>query len=164
MTYQHIGNPPPPVQPAPAKKSGIGLGLLLGGIGLAVGLGIGCIGGIAIGGSDDPTTNAAATTKPPAAAAQTTAAPAPPATTTAAVAPAGPATTIDDGTWTVGVDIAAGTYRPVVAAGDRCYWAVKKGGSNGDIIKNDIGGGRPTVVLAAGQEFETNRCGTWQKQ
>ena len=76
------------------------------------------------------------------------------------------ANTVSDGTWTVGKDIAPGTYRSSQEVGSRCYWAVLRSGSNGsDILENDIpGGGRPMVTLAEGQDFNTARCGTWQKQ
>ncbi|WP_188536968.1 hypothetical protein [Kocuria dechangensis] len=74
--------------------------------------------------------------------------------------------TIQEGTWTVGVDIAPGTYRSTGDVGSRCYWAILASGTNGDdIIANDIpGGGRPSVTLSEGQDFETARCGTWQLQ
>lgn len=47
-----------------------------------------------------------------------------------------------------------------------CYWAVLQTGTNGsDIIENGIpGGGRPTVTVKKGQDFESQRCGTWVKQ
>jgi hypothetical protein len=74
--------------------------------------------------------------------------------------------TIREGTWTVGVDIAAGTYRTTDSVGSTCYWGIYTSGTNGDdIITNDIpGGGRPTVTLSKGQDFNTTRCGTWEKQ
>ncbi|EMY35812.1 hypothetical protein D477_002441 [Arthrobacter crystallopoietes BAB-32] len=74
--------------------------------------------------------------------------------------------TIREGTWTVGVDIAAGTYRTTDSVGSTCYWGIYTSGTNGDdIIANDIpGGGRPTVTLSKGQDFNTTRCGTWEKQ
>lgn len=76
------------------------------------------------------------------------------------------ANTVSDGTWTVGRDITPGTYRSSGEVGPRCYWAVLRSGSNGaDILENDIpGGGRPVVTLAEGQDFNTARCGTWEKQ
>lgn len=78
--------------------------------------------------------------------------------------PAGPQTTITDGTWTVGQHIVPGKYQPKVPAGEDCYWAVLKSGTNGaTILNNGIGGGLPTVTLAPGQDFETSRCGTWTK-
>ncbi|MHC5558282.1 zinc ribbon domain-containing protein [Kocuria sp. U4B] len=74
--------------------------------------------------------------------------------------------TILEGTWTVGTDIAPGTYRTTDTVGSRCYWAILTSGTNGDdIISNDIpGGGRPTVTIAEGQDFETSNCGTWELQ
>lgn len=78
-------------------------------------------------------------------------------------ADADPADTIEAGIWTIGVDVAPGTYRPGEPAGEDCYWAVLESGTNGEeIINNGLGGGRPTVTLAVGQDFETDRCGTWE--
>lgn len=76
------------------------------------------------------------------------------------------ANTISDGTWTVGRDIASGTYRSAEPVGSRCYWGIYRSGSNGsEILENDIpGGGHPTVTLAEGQDFTSARCGKWDKQ
>lgn len=76
------------------------------------------------------------------------------------------ANTIKEGTWTVGVDIEAGTYRVNADVSSSCYWGIYRTGSNGsDIIDNDIvSGGRPSVTLSAGQDFNTSRCGSWSKQ
>ncbi len=74
---------------------------------------------------------------------------------------------ITEGTWTVGVDVEAGTYRTTEAVSSgMCYWGIHRSGSNGsDIIENDIvNGGFPTVTLSAGQDFTTSDCGTWDKQ
>lgn len=73
---------------------------------------------------------------------------------------------VENGVWTVGTDIKAGTYRTKESVGSDCYWAVLQTGSNGsDIIDNGIpGGGRPTVTVKKGQDFESQRCGTWVKQ
>jgi hypothetical protein len=90
-----------------------------------------------------------------------------PTTTTAPPAPPPPATPIiKEGTWTVGTDIAPGTYRTTADVSSSCYWQITKSGSNGggigDIIANDLpGGGRPSVTLEVGHDFKTNRCGTW---
>lgn len=75
-------------------------------------------------------------------------------------------TTITEGTWTVGRDIEAGTYVTQGTVSGSCYWEITRSGTNGgDIIENDIvGGGRPTVTLTVGQDFTTNRCGSWVKQ
>ncbi|WP_255769466.1 hypothetical protein [Pseudarthrobacter sulfonivorans] len=76
------------------------------------------------------------------------------------------ANTVSDGTWTVGADIEPGTYRAAAAVGSTCYWGIYRSGSNGsDIIENDIpGGGRPVVTLSPGQDFNSTRCGKWEKQ
>lgn len=76
------------------------------------------------------------------------------------------ANTIGDGTWTVGRDIKAGTYRATADVGSSCYWGLYTSGSNGgDIIENDLpGGGRPSVTVVVGQDFKSSRCGTWEKQ
>ncbi|MET3934918.1 hypothetical protein [Arthrobacter sp. OAP107] len=76
------------------------------------------------------------------------------------------ANSVSDGTWTVGKDIAAGTYRATADVGSSCYWGIYETGSNGgNIIENDLpGGGRPSVALSAGQDFKSSRCGTWTRQ
>lgn len=84
-----------------------------------------------------------------------------PAATQAAAPP--PSPTISEGTWSVGVDFPAGTYR-AVGAGSSCYWKITKSGSNdADIVNNHLGGGNLTVTLSAGQDFTTEQCGTWTK-
>lgn len=51
------------------------------------------------------------------------------------------ANSIDEGTWTVGVDVAPGTYRASQPVSSDCYWSITKSGTNGaDIIRNDIPG------------------------
>ncbi|GAA0921100.1 hypothetical protein Vau01_009690 [Virgisporangium aurantiacum] len=81
-----------------------------------------------------------------------------------AAPPAGAGATIEEGTYSVGVDIQPGTYR-AIGAGSDCYWAITKSGTNGsDIIDNHIGGGNLTVTLKAGQDFTSQRCGTWSKK
>jgi len=88
---------------------------------------------------------------------------APPPPPPAPPKPASPV--IDDGTWTVGQDnIPPGTYRTAGIAGADCYWSIFKSGTNqADIVTNHIGGGRLTVTLRVGQDFTTERCGTWVK-
>ena len=45
------------------------------------------------------------------------------------------ANSIEEGTWTVGTDVAAGTYRTSAAISGDCYWSITKSGTNGsDII------------------------------
>lgn len=73
---------------------------------------------------------------------------------------------VDDGTWVVGEDIPAGTYKAMSRVGDGCYWALYKSGTNSEtIIANDFpGGGRPVVTVRRGQDFRTARCGSWVKR
>jgi hypothetical protein len=71
-----------------------------------------------------------------------------------------------DGTYIVGEDIAAGTYR-AQGSGDSCYWARLSGlsGELGDIIANYLGSAKTTVAVGASDEaFETNGCCDWIKQ
>jgi hypothetical protein len=76
--------------------------------------------------------------------------------------PSGPTTTIAEGTWMVGRDVAAGTYSPNAAVSSQCYWEISQGG---EIVGNDIpGGGFPTVILSDGQQFKTRDCGSWSLQ
>jgi hypothetical protein len=92
-----------------------------------------------------------------------------PATTTAAAKPAGPQTSFGDGTWIVGQDIMAGTYRATVP-GDSlvCYWEREKdlNGDMGSILANDNvhSGGHATVTIKTTDKgFKTSGCGTWSK-
>lgn len=72
--------------------------------------------------------------------------------------------TITEGTWTVGVDVRPGTYRAKEPVNGDCYWEITSDANGGNIVANDIvTGGRPTVTLARGQFFTTNRCGDWVK-
>lgn len=101
----------------------------------------------------------------------TVTAPAPaPVTVTAPAAPAapppGPGASVGDGVYVVGQDMQPGTYRVSAAVTDGCYWAITKSGSNGaDIVQNDLPkGGFPQVTVKAGQDFKSERCGTWVKK
>lgn len=76
------------------------------------------------------------------------------------------ANTISDGDWTVGSDIRPGTYRTTETVSGFCYWAIYRSGTNQDVIINNdiVTGGRPTVTLREGQDFETSDCGEWRRQ
>ena len=95
-------------------------------------------------------------------------APATPAEAPAA-AGAGGATTFGDGTWLVGVDIAAGTYRAVVEDGmiSMCMYSRLSGlsGEGSDMITWEVAGdaGAPVIVTIEPSDmaFETTGCGTW---
>ncbi len=103
----------------------------------------------------------AVTVTAPAPAAVTVTAPAAPA-----APPPGPGASVGDGVYVVGQDLQPGTYRVSAAVTDGCYWQITKSGSNGDdIVQNDLPkGGFPQVTVKAGQDFKSERCGTWVKK
>jgi dipeptidyl aminopeptidase/acylaminoacyl peptidase len=73
-------------------------------------------------------------------------------------------TSFGEGTFIVGTDIAAGTYR--APGGDGCYWARLSGfsGSLDEIIANDIPTGSAIVTIKSSDKgFSTSGCGTWGK-
>lgn len=83
-----------------------------------------------------------------------------------APANAGALTEIPAGSFTVGTDIAPGTYKVTeLLTGDDCKWSIYKSGTNqDDVISYDyFVSGLPTVTLKAGQDFDSDDCGTWKK-
>jgi hypothetical protein len=68
---------------------------------------------------------------------------------------------VDDGIWSVGVDVEPGTYR--APAGPDCYWAILGSADSSDIDNNGGFTANQTVTLVAGKWFETANCGTWEK-
>ena len=80
-------------------------------------------------------------------------------------APAASSASIEDGTWEVGQDVRAGTYR--AEGGGSCYWAILKGPPSGDNIdnikENDVASSNVVVTLKKGQYFETRDCGEWTR-
>jgi len=120
--------------------------------------------GLGIGGSGD-TDPQVITTPTPVKVIEYLPAPSTAPVETSAAAPTKAApVTIEEGTWTVGEDFPAGTYKLQTAATSMCYWGIYKSGTNqANIIDNDIvTGGRPTVTLKRGQDFKSD-CGTWVK-
>jgi hypothetical protein len=85
----------------------------------------------------------------------------PPPTPTA-VSP-GPSGTFGDGTFRVGVDIGAGTYRAANPSGG-CYWERLSGfsGEFGDVIANNFTDAPEVVTIAPTDVgFSSDGCGTW---
>lgn len=159
--------PTAPTAPTSRKRSVPLFVAVLAGAGLTV---VSCLGGVGVGAAGKAAPAPAASTVTVTKEVQ---APAPAASTVTVtvtkevqappVAPPAPKTTITEGTWSVGPDIPAGTYRTVGASGT-CYWEITKSGSNGaDIVENANGGGNLTVTLKVGEDFTTERCGTWGK-
>lgn len=85
-----------------------------------------------------------------------------PWTTDLSAITANPSAPFRDGTYLVGTDISAGTWR-ANNPGD-CYWARLSGfggGVNG-VLANDNGSGVVTI-LPGDVGFKSERCGTWTK-
>lgn len=83
--------------------------------------------------------------------------------------PPGPVTRFGDGTFVVGSDIVAGTYKSAGPSDDgsgSCYWARLKN-TTGDldtIIANNISNGPDTVTISRSDgAFKTSGCQTWHK-
>ena len=69
--------------------------------------------------------------------------------------------TFSDGTWSVGQDILAGTYRST--AGSNCYWELLRSPSSGalnNIIDNGFGP-NATVTISDGEWLRVEDCGQW---
>ena len=85
-------------------------------------------------------------------------------TATSSVAPEpSVATSFGDGTWVIGNDIQAGTYRSS-KTGNSCYWERLSGfsGELDDIIANGVTDAIWVVEIASTDAgFSTERCGTW---
>jgi hypothetical protein len=164
-SYLPGATPPTGGQPTPRRSIPLLLALL-GGAGLVL---VSCLGGVAVGSAGSATKQVVSFKPSPYPVVSTVT-----VTKTVEVKPAAPAAPppppaarrSSDGTWIVGEDFPAGTYK-AANAGDNCYWAIYKPGANvggGDGIEdNHIGGGSLRVTLQKGQGFTTNRCGTWAK-
>lgn len=80
----------------------------------------------------------------------------------------GPATTFDSGSYLVGEEVAAGTYKtsgPSDTDLPNCYWARNKD-SSGDlysVIANGNPEGPTRLTVQEGEIVETSGCGTWTK-
>lgn len=81
--------------------------------------------------------------------------------------PSGPASTISPGTYLVGEDVKAGTYKtagPSDSALPNCYWSRSKDSSGelSAIIANELLPGPGRVTVRKGETFETSGCEAWQ--
>lgn len=81
--------------------------------------------------------------------------------------PAGPVASFGSGTYVVGTDVVAGTYK--TSGSDSsvpCYWSRLKdtSGDFGAIIANGAPDGPTTVTISKSDgAFQTSGCKTWQK-
>jgi len=79
-----------------------------------------------------------------------------PITPPAPAVPAGPLTTVSDGTYLVGTDMEPGTYKSPGSRG--CYWARMKDDAGQDIIANNISDGPARFTAKKGEFVKINRC------
>jgi hypothetical protein len=92
------------------------------------------------------------------------------AAASAAALPVGVATSVRDGTYKVGKDIAAGRYKtvgpPTNATIRNCRWESAKddSGELGSIISSGDTQGPGSVTVKAGEYFQTAGGCTWTKQ
>lgn len=141
--------------------------------------------GVASSSTPTPTASSAVAAPAPAAALPAPLAPAPqpapaaampapavapaPAAPAVPAAPAGPATSFGDGTYVVGTDIAAGTYKtsgPADGGIGMCTWERLRdtSGDAAAIITGDLVQGPSTVTISSSDgAFETQGCNTWTK-
>ncbi|MFE2225866.1 hypothetical protein [Streptomyces kronopolitis] len=160
----------PPVAQPPRKKH-TGLKITVGAVCACTVFGLGAaVGG---GGTDGkkaeakpaPTVTVTYTAKPVPASADKPGKAAAPAEKAAAE---GPETAVGQGSYLVGEDIAAGTYKtagPTASDIPLCYWARAKDSSGevGSIIANGTPEGPSRVTVNKGETFETNGCKQWKK-
>lgn len=84
-------------------------------------------------------------------------------------AAATPAATLGDGTWIIGTDVEAGTFRTVVPTNSRnCYWERLSGfsGDLDDILANDNNDPGAQVIVEISPSdvgFTSRGCGTWER-
>ena len=74
-----------------------------------------------------------------------------------------PRTSITDGIWLVGVDLKPGTYSATKDVfGSKCWLTIFQAGSNGKetLAIDSYTRGKPSVILAVGQEIQSWGCGT----
>lgn len=152
--YQHAYPPaPPPARPAPKPKT---WGWIVGIIGAFV---FGLVIGIAGGGKADTAGTTTTVTAPAGDGTVAEAAPPP-------QQPAGPATTMGNGTFQVGVDVQPGQYKtPGPDGGLPCYWARRKddSGSFESIIANGVPQGPSSLTINQGEFIELSGGCDWTK-
>lgn len=76
-------------------------------------------------------------------------------------------TTMEEGTFEIGVDAPEGRYKTTVPEDEiGCYWERSKDDSGDSIIANELGdaGNKMSVTVNDGEFFKSSGCGTWVKQ
>jgi hypothetical protein len=153
--YPQTPYPPPPMMQPPPKKRRPWLWIIVGIVALIIFYQIGQAAFSQTSTSTPPAGTSAPSGNTPAA----TQPPAPTPTPTPSFANFG------DGTYQVGKDIKAGTYRTRIGS-PGCYYARLKGfgGSIDDIIANDNTDAPAVVTIKASDKgFMSQNCGTWTK-
>jgi hypothetical protein len=81
----------------------------------------------------------------------------------AAPVPPAPVRGYGDGTYRIGSDMSAGTYRSSAVSPSSCYWERKSGfgGTFGEIIDNGLGSPEIVTISPSDAGFSTRGCGTW---
>ncbi|MFF8600661.1 hypothetical protein ACF065_16745 [Streptomyces sp. NPDC015232] len=176
MTDRNTPTGPPPgpqrgPAPPPALRRAVGGGrravlthslAALGGLGVGVLIGI-----VGSGGGPDP--QPGATPSPPPTTSTSATHRSPESEPRRTPRPATGETVPGDGTFLVGEDISAGTYRSEGGADGAvpfCFWSRLRGttGDPGDVIAADGSKGPVTVtVLASDKAFKSTGCKTWHK-
>jgi hypothetical protein len=77
--------------------------------------------------------------------------------TTRVSGPPGPLTTVSDGTYLVGTDMAAGSYKSP-GSSDGCYWARLKDDGGQNIIANDFTTGQTRFTAKKGEFVKVSGC------
>ncbi|MFD9340227.1 hypothetical protein [Streptomyces sp. NPDC060049] len=82
-------------------------------------------------------------------------------------APVGPLTTVGPGTYLVGEDMKAGTYKtagPSSSSIPNCYWSrnTNDSGEFNAIIANGTPDGQSRVTVKKGEVFTTSGCTAWE--
>jgi len=73
-----------------------------------------------------------------------------------------------DGTYLVGTDVKAGTYRSATPSSGNCYWARLSntdgtGDTSGILANNNSAGSSIVTIKASDKAFNTSGCETWTK-
>lgn len=69
---------------------------------------------------------------------------------------------ISEGVYSVGEDMAPGTWKVTERASEGCYWAITDPKS-GNILRNGYAAGFPKVTVKKGEEFEFTDCPDFEK-
>ncbi|MGW2392773.1 hypothetical protein ACWCYK_25195 [Streptomyces lydicamycinicus] len=160
----HPCAPPPAAQPPVTRHSGLKIAVGAGCALVVFGLGVTVGGGSKKDGAEPARTGTVTVT---AKTAQATAEKAG-RTTGPTTQAAAPATTVSQGSYLVGKDIAAGTYwtgGPAASDVPLCYWARAKdsSGTMAGILANGTPKGPARVTVNTGETFETHGCRQWTR-